>query len=154
MAALKKSAARDGELRRFSLRRAAGKMGARKRSDLTRKASGVDGPDLNETYRESITEAADADAAPKPPRQNRPKPSCVGRVSGMKAWPQPYTNRVCVLVCDLLLAGLLGGAGAWLYIASQAHASSGLIHYACADSLANPRTCACVLTCTIPTVIL
>ena len=52
----------------------------------------------------------------------------------MKAWPQPYTNRVCVLVCDLLLAGLLGGAGAWLYIASQAHASSGLIHYACADS--------------------
>ena len=116
---------------------------ARKRSDLARKSSGVDGPDLNETYRESMAEAEAADAAPKPPRQNRPKPSCVGRVSGMKAWPQPYTNRVCVLVCDLLLAGLLGGAGAWLYIASQAHASSGLIHYACADSLANPRTCAC-----------
>ena len=116
---------------------------ARKRSDLTRKASGVDGPDLNETYRESMAEAEAADAAPKPPRQNRPKPSCMGRLSGMKAWPQPYTNRVCVLVCDLLLAGLLGGAGAWLYIASQAHASSGLIHYACADSQTNPRTCAC-----------
>ena len=81
-----------------SLRRAAGKM-ARKRSDLARKSSGVDGPDLNETYRESMAEAEAADAAPKPPRQNRPKPSCVGRVSGMKAWPQPYTNRVCVLVC-------------------------------------------------------
>jgi hypothetical protein len=116
---------------------------ARKRSDLARKSSGVDGPDLNETYRESMAEAEAASDAPKPPRQNRPKPGCMGRVSGMKAWPQPYTNRVCVLVCDLLLAGLLGGAGAWLYIASQAHASSGLIHYACADSLANPRTCAC-----------